>query len=395
MSDEQGRIFRIVKIGIDARFAVHNRRGIGNYTLELICNLAELDNKNNYILYIDTNDKENILPKRENFRISQLAPRNYAIWEQYVLPKQAKIDGIDLLHCTGNTSPIYLDKSIKLVTTIHDVMFLKDNQVLAQSESLYQRCGRFYRKTIVSRAISRANKIITISGFSKDDIKKHISNLNDIDIDVIYESCASRFCILNKEDAMEAIASEFGIEDKYFLTLGAIDPRKNTELILNTFIALKEAGRIKEKLVVVGLPNWKQTKYHKIVQLSKCSGEVVFTNFINEDDLVKLYNGAIAFLYPSLYEGFGLPPLEAMACGTPVITSNTTSIPEIVGNAALLIDPTNGEELSGAIVKLSGDNTLRVELIQKGFLQVAKYSWRKMAQETLQLYENLLSDGNV
>ncbi len=141
--------------------------------------------------------------------------------------------------------------------------------------------------------------------------------------------------------------------------------------------------------MIVGIPNWKQTKFYDIVQESNFKKDVIFTDFVSEDDLVLLYNGATIFLYPSLYEGFGIPPLEAMACGVPVITSNTTSIPEIVGDAAYLMDPLNDKELKEALLRLLSDENLRNDLIEKGFKRVKEFSWQKMAKETLQIYESL------
>jgi glycosyltransferase involved in cell wall biosynthesis len=383
-----------MKIGIDARFTIGNRRGMGKYSLKLIQNLAKIDRDTEYILYIDKDDTENILPKQENDKIRKLLPTNYFLWEQIILPLQAKKDDIDILHCLGNTGPIYLDRNIKLITTIQDVMYLKDYSILPKSPSLYQRVGRIYRKVIVPQMVKNVSKAITISYFSKNDIMEHIPTLKEEKIEVIHLAADEGFFVLDKREAILKIRNKFGINGSYIFTLGAIDPRKNTELIIKKFIELKNENNIKEKLVIAGIPNWEKTNFYNIVKNSFCTQDIIFIDFVLEEDLALLYNSAFIFLYPSLYEGFGIPPLEAMACGVPVITSNTTSIPEIVGDAALLINPQNGEELKEALLKIMNDKNLRNTLISRGFEQVKKFSWRKMAEETLGVYRSVYNERN-
>jgi glycosyltransferase involved in cell wall biosynthesis len=374
-------------IGIDARFAVHNRRGIGNYTLRLIQNLAEIDTVNKYILYIDADDKDNILPRNNNFKIKKISPSNYFLWEQILLPVQAKRDVVDILHCTGNTAPIFLDKRIRLVSSIMDVMYLKDYSELPRSASFYQRMGRLYRKIIVPRTVGRIAMALTISEFSKNDIIKHIPTFDNSRIKVTYLAANEIFCQIDETVVLRKIKDKFNINCRYILILGAQDPRKNTELAIKMFFELRKEKDIKEKIVIVGIPNWKQTKLYNIVQESDFKNDVMFTDFISENDLVLLYNGASIFLYPSLYEGFGIPILEAMSCGAPVITSNITSTPEIAGNAALLINPRDPEELKSSILTLINNEELRNELKEKGFQQAKKFSWRRMAEETLKVYQ--------
>jgi len=158
------------------------------------------------------------------------------------------------------------------------------------------------------------------------------------------------------------------------------------------FVEVHDEGRIEEKLVIVGIPNWRRTKFCKMFKESRYSRDIIFTDFVTEGDLVLLYNGATVFLYPSLYEGFGLPLLEAMACGVPVISSDRTSIPEIVGDAALLINPTDGEELKKELTNVLNNESLRNELTTRGYKQPKKFSWRKTAEETLGVYESVYKE---
>jgi len=382
-----------MKIGIDARFAVCKRRGIGNYSLKLILNLAEIDSENQYILYVDRDDVEKVLPNKPNFCIKKLTPANYLFWEQVLLPQQAKKDSLDILHCLGNTAPIKISHRIKLVSSIMDVMYLKDYSELPQSYSLYQKLGRIYRKIVVPLTISRLSKVITISGFSKLDIMHHLKALRDEDVAVTYLAANEWFVPCKNETAFESLKKKYNINADFIFTLGATDPRKNTERIIRTFLELKSEKAITEQLVIAGLPNWKNTLFYKMIIESDVKHDIIFLDFVTEDDLVCLYNYAKVFLYPSLYEGFGLPPLEAMSCGVPVITSNSTSIPEIVGDAAILINPHDNEELKDALLLMLRDEKVRSDNIERGFRQVKKFSWRRMAAETLEIYKSL--DGKV
>jgi glycosyltransferase involved in cell wall biosynthesis len=381
-------------IGIDARLAVNKPRGMGKYILNLLQSLEILDKKNNYILYIDKPDFNNVLPQTHNFRVKKLFPANYLLWEQLVLPRQAIKDGIDILHCTANTSPVFLNKSTKLIVTIHDVMYLKDSALLPNSNVMYQRLGSVYRSVIVTKTIRNANKIITVSNFSKSDILYHFPSLQQKSIVTTYEAADAAFRILDSEYSSKIIKNRFNLAGKYLLTLGGTDPRKNTKLVIQAFSNLKQTKNIDEKLVIVGIPNWKQSEFYHLACSLQCENNVIFTDYVTQEELVCLYNCATLFLYPSLYEGFGIPPLESMVCGTPVITSNTTSIPEIVGDAALQIDPNSQEELEAAVYKLLVDHSLRDNLIQRGLARAKQFSWRRMAEETLDVYKSIIAHDN-
>ncbi len=383
-----------MKIGIDARFALRKRRGIGNYVLNLIRNLGEIDRTNRYILYVDCDDVENILPVQKNFTTKKLLLSNYFIWEQLILPMQAKKDNLDILHCTGNTAPIRMGKKIKLIITIHDVMYLKDYSELPRSPSMYQRCGRIYRKTIVPRAVRNVFKVITVSRFSKNDVIKHLTEVGEDRISVVHEAVDEMFCVLEKNDAVVETKDKAEVSEDYILTLGGTDLRKNTQLVIEAYLKLKEESKISEKLVIVGIPNWQKTQFCKVVQESPYRKDIIVTDFITKDDLVLLYNNATVFLYPSLYEGFGLPVLEAMSCGVPVITSNATAIPEVAGDAAFLMETLDVDTMKETIATVLENYQLRQNLIEKGFKQVKNFSWRKTATQTLKIYESAFVEAS-
>lgn len=376
-----------MRIGIDARFIVENRRGIGNYSLELINNLAQIDSKNEYILYTHKDDKDNVLPKQKNFIIRKLPFSNYLVWEQFLLPYYSALDEIEVLHCTGNTSPLYLPPRIKNIITVHDVAYLKPYNEIPQSKSIYQKLGRIYRKYIVPRVVKNARKILTVSEFAKNDIVNSLSYIKEKDIVVTYLAVNAIFTSVSKIDAKQYIKDKFGINYDYIFGFAAYDPQKNTMYLIENFLELRKSKKINSKLVLAGLPAWKDTHYYKKVAEYNASEDIIFLEFINHADLLYLYNAAEIFIFPSLYESFGFPPLEAMSCGVSVITSKTGAIPEIVGNAAYLIDPRSNSEIQEAIIKLMSSHDLRNIYIQKGFNQIKKYSWGMLAKKTLDVYE--------
>lgn len=355
----------------------------------MLQNLSEIDKGNQYILYTDKDDLEQVLPSQKNFSVQRLRCANYAVWEQILLPLQAQKDGINILHCTGNTAPIWLPSSIRLVITIHDVMYLKKSNVVPGVKSLYQKMGRIYRGWVVPRIVYNADKVVTISNFSKEEIIGEFPKLQNGDLTVIYEAANRQFKQVDSV-LIEKIKNKFNIRSPYVFTLGAIDPRKNTKRILENYIALRESNSIPFQLVISGVPKWEKTEYYTIWQRTRFREDIIFTSFVEEVELVALYNGALMFLYPSLYEGFGLPPLEAMLCGTPVITSNVTSIPEIVGQAAILVDPLDNQGMQTAISSVMHNDALRQQLVFAGLIRAKDFSWLRMAKETLDVYREVL-----
>lgn len=382
----------MLKIGIDARQALKERRGIGTCVLKLINYLSEFDQKNQYILYVDREDINNLFPKKNNFIVKVLFPSNYILWEQISLPIQLAKDKVDILHLAGMTGPLIFPKQTLLIGTIYDVTYLKDYKFLPPSSIFYQKVGRIYRKYIVSLLMKKFNSILTISEFSKKDILAHFPFFDQQKIIVTHLAANEDFKIIDRDFVKQNIKIKYNISKQYILILGGIDPRKNTEFVIKNYIEMRDKKLTTSQLVIVGIPNWQKTKFYTIAFSSKYARDIIFTDHISDEDLLALYNGADIFLYPSLFEGFGLPVLEAMACGTPVIASNTSCIPEVAGDAAMLINPYDGNDLQNAIVKIQSDNILRAQLIEKGLDRVKQFSWKKMAEQTLALYEKIGKD---
>lgn len=376
-----------MKVGIDARFAIRQpRRGIGTYSINLLRELVQIDRDVYFVLYTDREDTESVLPSGPNVSVKCLWPRNYTLWEQMAFPLAVMRDDLDLLHTLGNTAPLWLLGRTRLVLTLHDVMFLQSNEFVPKPTTNYQRAGRLYRSFVVPLNTRHADSVITISNFSRQDIINLIRNLDCENVIPIYEACDPVF-------SNTPVLPQKLIGRPYFLCLGAEDPRKNTKRIVNGYIEAIRNNDIKEDLVIVGYSNWSGCPAHQLVKNAGAEGRVHFLSFISLDELVALYQHATGLLYLSLYEGFGIPILEAYSCGCPVIASNTTSIPEVGGDAAIFIDPTDTHAIGDSIARLCKDPGLQSDLRRRGLERAKLFSWKYTAIKTLEVYRKVLRNS--
>ena len=377
-----------MRIGIDAHFASYELRGIGKYILHLVSEVIQADEFNEYVVYGDADVFARLLG-RTNVKFRNPKGLPYPVWEQLVLPMWARQDRLDILHCPANTAPLALPRRIKLVLTIHDVMYLLPASVLSASNVFRQRLGNVYRGVVVSRVARRADRIIAVSEFSKQEIVKYLKIPMDR-IQVVHEGIDSRFASL--ADAISSHPKEIGgktLDSPFILALGAGDPRKNTLGIIRAYGARRRDLPNQEKLVIVGMRDWASSAAYRLVRELSLDHSVMFSGYVSEELLAWLYKTARCFLYPTLYEGFGFPPLEAMACGVPVITSDCTSVSEIAGDAAILVDPYSEQAMGNALVQVLRNEDLRMHLVERGRFRVQKFTWLETAQKTMRVYEEM------
>jgi glycosyltransferase involved in cell wall biosynthesis len=382
-----------MRIGIDAHFASYELRGMGKYVLQLVTGLATADEGDEYVVYGDPQ----LFPQlagHAHVKFRNPGGLPYPLWEQVVLPLWVRQDGLELLHCPANTAPIALPRHVKLIMTIHDVMYLLPPSVLSASNVFRQRLGNFYRRTVVSKMARRADCIITDSEFSKAEIVEYLK-IHPERIRVVHLGIDADFASL--ADAVSSPPEEIGgeqLDAPFILALGAGDPRKNTLGVIRAYEARWRHFANQEKLVIVGLRDWRSSAAYDLVRQLGLSKRVLFAGYVSEELLAWLYASARCFLYPTFYEGFGIPPLEAMACGVPVITSDCTSVPEVAGDAAILVDPSSEEAIGNALVRVLRDEPLRRLLIQRGKAQVRKFGWQETVQKTLGVYAELSGRAN-
>jgi glycosyltransferase involved in cell wall biosynthesis len=377
-----------MRVGIDARFVTrYPRRGIGTYSLNLISELVKVDKTIDYVLYIDRPDVEGILPEADNVRVRRLRMPLYPLWEQVALPLAASRDRLDVLHCLGNTAPLVLPTHVRRVLSLMDVMFLQSGEFIPKPTTAYQRAGRLYRSLVSPRNARASDAVITISEFSRGDIIRLIPNLVADRVAVTHLDCDSIF-----SNQPGALLPATETHSPFILCLGAEDPRKNTQRAVRAYLSAVKQYGIRENLIVSGYANWERSAAFREVQLAGASERVKFLGFVSIDALAQLYREATLFLYPSLYEGFGIPMLEAFASGCPVVASKVTSMPEVGGEAALYVNPTDESDIEQAIVRLVTDASLRRGLVDRGHVRRKEFGWSLTARRTLDIYRQVTSD---
>lgn len=370
-------------IAIDARYGLRkNRRGIGNYIYHL---LGEFLRRNppgvQFILYADgTADPEVAAAFKEPpFQTRLLSAPNLAWWEQVALPLAARRDGVDLLHCTSNIAPVWF-KPCRLVTTIHDVIEFRRREFGDSRLSFRHRLSRMYRMGVLPQVAKVSDMIITVSEYSRQDIAK-VLKIPAGKIRVTHEAPT----VVGQHLSRQELFSQLGIGERdYIFALGAVDKRKNTARLLKAFRRVRAETGMPVALVVAGI--------ERVEIFSPLAGENIYLfGFLPDATIAALYKHAIFFVYPSLYEGFGLPVLEAMAKGTPVLCSETNSVGEVAGKAAVKFDPTSENEFVVKMKQLLNEPELRARLAESGYLRASEFSWESCARNTLLLYNEVLS----
>jgi len=379
-----------MKIGIEGQRLFRKRKhGMDMVALELIRNLQEIDHENEYMIYVSPDVDKTALHSTPNFRIVELNGGFYPLWEQVALPRAAKKDGCEILHCTSNTAPV--NTQIPLVITLHDIIYMESSypKILSGSGTTYQKFGNFYRKLVVPQVIKKSEAIITVSNFEKDRIGEFFGMKDDPRLKAVYNGVGTHFKPATDAAELSRVKSRYKLPDRFFFFLGNTDPKKNTKGTLKAYSDYITQTGSDILLVMLDFDRGELDKILDQISDRSLIDRIILTGYVTNTDLPAIYSQCTLFLYPSLRESFGIPLLEAMACGVPVITSNTSSMPEIAGDAAFIIDPFKPEEITAAMVKLTSDEKLKKEMVIKGIPQAAKFSWRSMAEQVLAIYQEI------
>lgn len=382
-----------MKIGIDARIIF--KRGVGRYISNLVFNLLEIDRENQYYLYLDKNSQLKEYIDARNCFLKRLNTANAFLFQQYYLPKAAQKDGVDILHGTDNTIPyIYPFFNKKTIVTIHDTMFIRPLKRAILRPTLKQRLIDMYNKISIPISARKANHIITVSEYSKQDIIKYLK-INADKITTIKEAVSDKYRIIRDEKQIKKIKEKYNIIKPYILTSAASDLRKNTERVLEAFKIFNSIVEYKYQLVItsIGEKELRTTNILEKIKELNLEKNVIITGYISDDDLVLLYNGSFIFLFPSIWEGFGLQVLEAFACGVPVITSESTSLVEVAEGSAFFVNPFSVDDIVQALLELEKNEVKREGLREKGLNKIKEFSWKKTAEQTLELYEQVYNNG--
>ena len=370
-----------MKIGIDARFYGSIGKGLGRYTQKLIQHLEQIDSENQYVVFLRKENFDDYQPFNKNFQKVLADYPWYSFSEQLFFPQLLRRYKLDLVHFPHFNVPLLYFGDF--VLTIHDLILthfptLKGTRL--NPIFYWLKYGAY--KFVILNAVYRSKKIITVSQFTKDDILSKYPAVKN-KIMVTYEACDElcRVAIGSQSQILE----KYGIIKPYLLYVGNAYPHKNLEKLIEAFekVCVKYPDM---QLALVGKEDFFYSRLRKNVEASKISS-VHFLGFVSDQDLDVLYRFAQVYVFPSLYEGFGLPPLEAMAKGTVVVSSDHPCMKEILGNAALYADAQSAQNFANSIMMVLDDRALWQRLVENGYLQVGKYSWSRMAEETLQAYK--------
>lgn len=370
-----------MKIAIEAqRIFRTNKHGMDFVALESIRELQKIDHENEYFIFVSPGE-DKCLKESDNMHIIELKCPTYPLWEQVVLPRAVNRIQPDMLHCTSNTAPIHC--SVPLVLTLHDIIYLEKRQ--SSNFSWYQEMGWHYRRLVVPRILPKCKKIITVSQFERKRILD-VLQLPEEQLVAVYNGFSNHFHLQPKSPE---ITRKYIDADNYLFFLGNTDPKKNTPRVLKAYSDyLKQSSR-KLPLLIADL---KEDAIDRILEEEKITdikSHLRSPGYIANIDLAALYGGAFAFLYPSLRESFGIPMLEAMACGTPIIAGNTSAMPEIAGEGALLADPYSAEDITAKILQLENDETFYQQQVEYGLKRSQMFSWRNTAESLLEIYKEL------
>jgi glycosyltransferase involved in cell wall biosynthesis len=384
-----------MNIGIDCRmYGIHNR-GIGRYTERLILELAKLKDENRYTLFMDSKTAQEVELDAGKFRIIKTDVPWYSLKEHFVMPKLIKESRVDIMHWTHLNVSYWCP--VPYIVTIHDliVMHFPDSRATTLPDWKYKIKLWGYNK-VLRNAVKNAQKIITVSEYTKRDIVKNL-NVEESKIQVTYLGVDKMILgtqnLRNTPQFEKYLFDKFNIHKNYLLYVGSAYPHKNLESLVDVFQILRKKYNRNWQLVLVGRIDefYKRLQEYVKINISEdLKEDIVFTGEVNNKDLDGIYRQAKLFVFPSKYEGFGLPPLEAMSHGVPVAASKQTSIPEVLGDAAYYFDPNNKENMSQAIDVLGSIHKIQDEFIEKGLARANQFSWNKTAVDTLDVYKKIL-----
>ena len=383
-----------MRIGIDIRLIGQKRTGDEVVIFNLVKNLAEIDQTNEYFLFTNITDQKQLniistqidILNKNNFKIVSLPAKNKFIWNLWTLPKYLRQNPVDVYH-TQYITPWFVPKKIKIVTIVHDISFNFFPQFIKFSDL-------FFLKALIPISLKRSDKIVGVSQFTRDEIIKFY-NINPEKVDYIYDAVGDEF--LNSpageevsEEKIAEVRKKYDLPEKFILYMGTLQPRKNIPQLVEAYAAIKnKLGGI--KLVICGnrQANNFDKKIDETVAKNNLSEEVFFPGYIDEKDKRFVFAAAQAFVFPSLYEGFGIPVLEAMSQKIPVLASDIPSLKEIAGQGALYFDTTSIVDFSQKLYDICVNNDLRAELIQSGMARISFFSWKNSAQKMLAIYRKL------
>lgn len=367
-----------MRVAIDVR-KLHDY-GIGTYVRNLVHELARQDDDAEYVLLCAAADREALAALGPRFQPLTVRAGNYSAREQWSIPWAVATSGVDLFHAPHYVVPYLITG--RFVVTIHDCIHLRFPQYLPAPGAIY------YAQAMMRHAARRARRVLTVSQASKDDILRYLRVPTE-KVEVIYNALDPKLASEPTAEDVAHVRERFLLTSPFVLYTGNIKPHKNVDRLIEAFAILRRDGFEDVKLLIIGDEISKYPNLRRLVHRHQLHQQVRFLGFVPDATLGVLYRLASVFVFPSLFEGFGLPPLEAMAAGAPVVTSNVSSLPEVVGDAALLVDPMDPGAIAHGMARVLGNPRLREELVRRGYERVKTFSWERSVARVRQVYAEL------
>ena len=364
-----------MRIGVHAAGLLPYRTGREGYVQSLLAALARMDTENEYTVFVSPANRHLFERPEPNYRIVEVRlPRlpTRRLWENAYLRLAPQVRRLDVIHLVESPLPWY--QPSKALVAVHDILPLSHPQ-------FFPLKGRLYYRKALTTGTRRLRTIIASSGETKRELVARLA-LDPRRIRVIYPAVDDRFAPPDDTGVIAAVRRKYGLPERFVLYVGTLEPRKNLLRVIGAYGRLRRKG-IDQALVLAGGKGW---LCDDIIEAAKAQEGVCLPGFIDDSDLPALYNAASLFVFPSLCEGFGTPPLEAMACGLPVVCSNRSSLPEVAGDAAMLVDPEDEEAIADAIWEVARDEKLRRRLRDAGLARARLFSWDDTARQTLDVY---------
>ncbi|PIR94325.1 hypothetical protein COT97_01760 [Candidatus Falkowbacteria bacterium CG10_big_fil_rev_8_21_14_0_10_39_11] len=372
-----------MKIAIDARmYGEEQTTGIGQYIKQLTNHLFKIDSENQYIMFMRSPEFDRYNPPAPNVKKVKVTPRWYTYGEQFKLPSEFKQEKFDLIHYPHFNSPIFYHPTS--VCTIHDItpLFFPGHKM----KSIIRRVGY---KTVFKGTLKNASQIIAVSDSTKQGLIKHL-NIPETKIKITHEGVDERFKIIENNGIINKVKERYKITRPFVFYVGVWRNHKNIESLISAFEMLKTKYDLPHQLVLAGQEDPSYPDIRLKIDSSPVKNDIITPGFVNNEDLPVLYNAAELLAFPSFIEGFGLIAIEAQNCGCPVAASNTTSLPEVLNNSALLFDPKNISDIADKIYQIISTPELQKQLKEKGLQNSQRFSWYTCAKQTLAVYNKIL-----
>lgn len=379
-------MFSAMKIAIESqRIFRSHKHGMDVVAMELIGQIQQIDHNNNYTLYAKKGPDMQCVQETGRFKIELLKGISYGDWEQFALPAALKKNNPDLVHCTANTAPLRCP--VPLVLTLHDIIFLRETSFKGTA---YQNFGNIYRRMVVPPAIKKAQAIITVSQEEKNIIVS-TCGIDPEKVTVIHNAVSQRFFVDHNSEVIEQFRKTHQLPSAFVLHLGNTAPKKNTARMIEAYVKYVKSTKDPLPLVLVDYSRDHLLRHLAHLDASSLAKYFYLPGYIPSSDMPLLYRAASIFVYPSLLESFGLPVLEAMASGVPVITSDVPALREVGGSAAVFINPESVGNISGAIAQLLSNEAKLLPIKTAGLERASQFSWRSSAEQLIRLYTKVHS----